>query len=72
MKATNVEEKSLYEWNARNQITLWGLNTTEIVSLFLLDKIKLYLTFRRLRYLKKNRKYTVFFFKKLDFIFLKI
>jgi alpha-N-acetylglucosaminidase len=22
--ATNAEERTLYEWNARNQITLWG------------------------------------------------
>ena len=36
-KATNDEEKTIYEWNARNQITLWGLNTTEIVCFFLFN-----------------------------------
>lgn len=31
-KATNRDERELYEWNARTQLTLWGLNTTDIVN----------------------------------------
>lgn len=30
-KAMNQREKYLYEWNARNQITIWGTNTTDVV-----------------------------------------
>ena len=30
-KATNQFEINLFEWNARNQITLWGTNSSEIV-----------------------------------------
>jgi alpha-N-acetylglucosaminidase len=30
-KGVNRQEKELYEWNARNQITIWGTNTTDIV-----------------------------------------
>lgn len=31
LKATNANERSLYEFNARSQVTLWGTNTTSEV-----------------------------------------
>jgi alpha-N-acetylglucosaminidase len=33
-KAVNQEESFMYEWNARTQITLWGVNYTSNVSSF--------------------------------------
>lgn len=32
LKGNNLEERKLYEFNARSQITLWGLNSTSIVN----------------------------------------
>jgi alpha-N-acetylglucosaminidase len=29
--ATNSDERALYEWNARTQVTLWGKNYTLVV-----------------------------------------
>ena len=31
-KATNFDERNQYEWNARMQLTLWGTNTTSLVT----------------------------------------
>ena len=33
LKAKNLDERDLYEWNARAQISLWGLNSTSEVYL---------------------------------------
>lgn len=30
-KGTNFEERELYEWNARTQVTLWGENSTTVL-----------------------------------------
>jgi alpha-N-acetylglucosaminidase len=42
-KATTADEKENFEWNARTQITLWGQNSTNTVSLInfflIIDKI---------------------------------
>ena len=33
VKGNNYDERELYQWNARTQLTLWGQNTTHSVCI---------------------------------------